>query len=58
MSLGRIAGPLWGGIALDMHLELPYLSSAGIILAGFLISVIGIAREGKDVIEPPLQPLL
>ena len=40
MSLGRIAGPLWGGLALDWHLELPYLSGAGVMLTGFLMGLI------------------
>jgi DHA1 family multidrug resistance protein-like MFS transporter len=39
MSLGRAAGPLWGGIALDIYLELPYLSSAIVLLFGFLIAL-------------------
>lgn len=36
MSIGRAAGPLWAGIALDIYLELPYLSSAVIMAVGFL----------------------
>ncbi len=38
MSLGRAAGPLWGGIALDLYLELPYLSGAAIMGIGFVIA--------------------
>lgn len=39
LSLGRIAGPLWAGFAFDMHINLPYLTGALIMLAGFGISL-------------------
>ncbi|MBU1879050.1 MAG: MFS transporter, partial [Chloroflexi bacterium] len=35
-SLGRIAGPLWGGIVLDMNVDYPYLSGAAVMFIGFL----------------------
>jgi DHA1 family multidrug resistance protein-like MFS transporter len=43
MSLGRIIGPLWAGFAFDIHLEIPYLSGAGILLIGFLISLVSLS---------------
>jgi len=45
MSLGRAAGPMWGGIALDLYLELPYLSSAGVMLVGFLVALAFIPKQ-------------
>ncbi len=49
MSLGRAAGPLWAGIALDIYLELPYLSSAVIMLLGFVIALRLLPRKGDQV---------
>ncbi|MBN2148141.1 MAG: MFS transporter [Anaerolineales bacterium] len=37
LSLGQIAGPLWAGLVFDLNVDLPYLSGALIMLAGFLI---------------------
>ena len=39
VSLGRIIGPILGGIALDIHLSLPYISGAAIMLVAFFVSV-------------------
>ncbi len=36
MSLGRILGPLWGGMLLDVNLFLPFLSGSILLLAMFL----------------------
>lgn len=53
MSLGRAAGPLWAGISLDIYLELPYLSSAAIMLAGFIVSLVWL--PGKDDPVPLIE---
>jgi DHA1 family multidrug resistance protein-like MFS transporter len=45
MSLGRSAGPLWAGIALDLSFELPYLSGALVMVIGFLISLRGLGGQ-------------
>jgi len=39
VSLGRIVGPILGGVVLDINLNLPYLSGAGFMLIGFLVSL-------------------
>lgn len=39
VSLGRIVGPILGGITLDINLNLPYLSGAAIMLLAFVISL-------------------
>jgi DHA1 family multidrug resistance protein-like MFS transporter len=40
MSLGRIVGPIWAGIALDFNLALPYLTGSMVMFAGFALSVL------------------
>jgi DHA1 family multidrug resistance protein-like MFS transporter len=40
VSLGRIFGPVTGGALFDIHIQLPYLSGIGIMIAGFLLSQI------------------
>lgn len=39
VSLGRIVGPILGGITLDINLNLPYLSGAAIMLLAFGMSL-------------------
>jgi DHA1 family multidrug resistance protein-like MFS transporter len=48
MSLGQIAGPLWAGLLFDINVDMPYLSGAVIMLAGFIVSLCGIS-PGKTV---------
>ena len=45
VSLGRIVGPILGGLVLDINLNLPYLSGAGFMLLGFLASMFWIRPE-------------
>lgn len=45
MSLGRIAGPIWAGLALDRNLALPYLSGAVVMAAGFVSTWIWSRRQ-------------
>lgn len=40
ISLGRIVGPIWAGFAFDLHYAAPYLSGAGIMLVGFVLSLV------------------
>jgi DHA1 family multidrug resistance protein-like MFS transporter len=46
-SLGRIAGPLLGGIAFDLYIEYPNYIGAVVMFAGFIISLFMI--EGKAI---------
>jgi DHA1 family multidrug resistance protein-like MFS transporter len=39
ISLGRIVGPLLGGLVFDLHWGLPFLSGALIMLIGFFGSL-------------------
>jgi DHA1 family multidrug resistance protein-like MFS transporter len=45
VSLGRIVGPILGGLVLDINLNLPYLSGAGFMLLGFVVSLLWIKPE-------------
>jgi DHA1 family multidrug resistance protein-like MFS transporter len=45
MSLGRIAGPIWAGLALDRNLALPYLSGAVVMASGFVSTWIWSRRQ-------------
>ncbi|MBN1439129.1 MAG: MFS transporter [Anaerolineales bacterium] len=47
MSLGRIAGPLWAGLAFDLDIHYPYLSGAGILFVGFLASLAALASRAS-----------
>jgi DHA1 family multidrug resistance protein-like MFS transporter len=48
VSLGRIVGPILGGAVLDIHLSLPYISGAAIMLIGFLVSLVLISPSGRE----------
>lgn len=39
MSLGRIAGPLWGGMIFDVHIYYPFLSGIVILFISFLLTL-------------------
>jgi DHA1 family multidrug resistance protein-like MFS transporter len=44
-SLGRIVGPLWAGALFDVQISYPYLSSALIMLAGFVACLFWLPRD-------------
>jgi MFS transporter, DHA1 family, multidrug resistance protein len=48
ISLGRIVGPILGGLVLDIHLNLPYSSGAVIMLAGFFVSLVFVRQEYRS----------
>ena len=45
VSLGRIVGPILGGIALDIDLSLPYVAGAAIMLIAFFASLVWVRSE-------------
>ena len=45
VSLGRIVGPIWGGIALDIQAGLPYLSGAVVMVTGFGMSLAWLPKK-------------
>jgi DHA1 family multidrug resistance protein-like MFS transporter len=54
-SLGRVVGPLWAGNMYDINYNLPYLSGAFLMLAGFAVSVKSLKNE--EIPEPAPQPV-
>ena len=46
VSLGRIVGPILGGALLDVHLSLPYIGGAAMMLVGFAVSL-GLTFAGR-----------
>jgi DHA1 family multidrug resistance protein-like MFS transporter len=48
MNLGRIVGPLWAGFVFDVNVRYPYLSGAGVMFVGFLISLVSVSQGSKD----------
>jgi DHA1 family multidrug resistance protein-like MFS transporter len=60
MSLGRIVGPIWAGVALDFNLALPYLTGSMVMFAGFILSVLKLRPMPAHIAEAPRvepQPL-
>jgi len=47
-SLGRIVGPLWAGALFDVHIDYPYLSSALVMLAGFVLCLFWLPRDAPE----------
>lgn len=39
MSLGRVIGPLWAGVALDLNINFPFMTGALVMLIGFMASL-------------------
>jgi len=56
VSLGRIVGPILGGVMLDISLNLPYLCGAGFMLLGFLFSMLWIRSATLQQIQPNQNP--
>jgi DHA1 family multidrug resistance protein-like MFS transporter len=46
MSLGRIVGPLWAGVAMDLDIHLPFLGGAGVMLIAFVATMHFLPQEG------------
>jgi len=44
-SLGRVIGPLWAGWLYDVNAGYPFLSGAGILLIGFLVSLLALRKK-------------
>lgn len=57
ISLGRIVGPIWGGLALDLYTGLPYLSGALVMLLGFIVSLVWLPRSSPATESPEVETL-
>lgn len=51
MNLGRIAGPIWAGFVFDVNVNYPYLSGAGVMFIGFLISLAWVSQGGRETAD-------
>jgi DHA1 family multidrug resistance protein-like MFS transporter len=54
-SLGRIVGPIWAGFAFDLNYHSPYVSGAVIMFVGFLVSLVWISQETRQVASTGMQ---
>ncbi len=50
-SLGRVVGPIWAGFAFEINYNLPYLSGAAIMFAGFLAGLAWVAQTTGSAVE-------
>src|SRR5512136_172154 len=56
MSLGRIVGPIWAGLAFDVNFDYPYLSGAAILFIGFLISLVWVTQRQPATVSAGSNP--
>lgn len=52
MSLGRVIGPLWAGVVIDINLFFPFITGAIIMLIGFFASLVFLRNEPVTKTEP------
>jgi DHA1 family multidrug resistance protein-like MFS transporter len=45
MSLGRVIGPMWAGIVIDIDLFFPFITGAAVMLIGFIASLVYLRRD-------------
>jgi len=45
MSLGRVIGPIWAGVVIDVNLFLPFITGAIVMLIGFIASLVFLRGE-------------
>jgi MFS transporter, DHA1 family, multidrug resistance protein len=53
MSLGRVVGPLWAGMVIDINITFPFLTGALVMLAGFIASLL-LLREQPSTVSSTL----
>ena len=54
MSLGRVIGPLWAGVVLDMNINFPFITGATVMLIGFAASLYYLSKETKPIEKPAI----
>jgi len=45
MSLGRVIGPIWAGVVIDVNLFFPFITGAIVMLIGFIASLVFLRGE-------------
>ena len=48
VSLGRIVGPIAGGVLLDVNINLPFVGAAGFLLIAFFLSLIWVRKKPRS----------
>ena len=48
MSLGRVIGPIWAGVVIDINLSFPFITGAAIMLVGFLASLVYLRTDAAS----------
>jgi DHA1 family multidrug resistance protein-like MFS transporter len=56
MSLGRVLGPLWAGLVIDINIHFPFLTGALIMLGGFLASLFLLQRQPAATSPTLVEP--
>jgi len=56
MSLGRVVGPLWAGMVIDINVSFPFLTGALIMLVAFLASLFNMQRQPQRKAPPLVEP--
>lgn len=57
-SLGRVVGPIWAGFVFDVNVNIPYLSGAALMLAGFALSLLWLAPSDRPAPAEPGPPAM
>ena len=52
MSLGRVIGPVWAGMALDLNLNFPFMTGAIVMLIGFVASLFYLSTKTEMADSP------
>ena len=55
MSLGRVIGPLWAGIVIDINLFFPFITGAAVMMLGFIASLIYLKEIPSTASKPAIE---
>jgi len=55
MSLGRVIGPLWAGVVIDINMFYPFITGAAVMLLSFIASLVFLRNEVSSKTEPVLE---
>ena len=55
MSLGRVIGPLWAGVVIDINTFYPFVTGAAVMLLGFVASLIYLKETTSTKSEPAIE---
>jgi len=55
MSLGRVIGPLWAGVVIDINLFYPFITGAAIMLLSFIASLVYLKGTPSPEQKPAME---